>query len=41
MTELPAAIDLFDKELRHDEETSGYKMPDHTKIAFLVNFFVE
>ena len=39
MTELPGAIDLFDKKLKHDEETSGHKLPDHTKIALLVKLF--
>ena len=41
MTELPAAIDLLDKELKHDEETSGHRQPDHTKIALLVQLFPE
>ena len=36
LSELPAAIDLLDKELRADEEESGHKMPDHTKLALLV-----
>ena len=35
-SELPAAIDLLDKELRNDEELSGHKLPDHTKMALLV-----
>ena len=41
MTELPAAIVLSDKELKHDEETSGHRQPDHTKIALLVQLFPE
>ena len=41
MTELPGAIDLLDKELNHDEETSGHKLPDHTEIALLVKLFQE
>ena len=36
LSELPAAIDLLDKELRNDEELSGHKLPDHTKMALLV-----
>ena len=41
LSELPAAIDLLDKELRADEEESGHKMPDHTKLALLVRLFPE
>ena len=41
LSELPAAMDLLDKELRADEELSGHKLPDHTKIAFLVRLFPE
>ena len=41
LSDLPAAIDLLDKELRADEELSGHKLPDHTKIALLVSFFIE
>ena len=36
MSELPAAI-----EFQKDEEMSGYKLPDHTKIAVLVRLFPE
>ena len=41
LAELPAAIDVLDKELRADEEESGHKMPDHTKLALLVRLFPE
>ena len=41
MTELPAAIDLLDKELMHKEETGGHRRPDHTKIVLLVQLFFE
>ena len=41
LSELPAAMDLLDTELRADEELSGHKLPDHTKIAFLVRLFPE
>ena len=41
LSDLPAAIDVLDKELRTDEESSGHKMPDHTKIALLVRLFPE
>ena len=41
LSELPAAIDLLDKELRADEQLSGHKLPDHTKIALLVRLFLE
>ena len=38
---LPAAIDLLDRELRRDEEASGHRVPDHTRIALLVRLFTE
>ena len=41
MAELPAAIDALDKELKRDEEVSGHRLPDHTKIALLVRLFPE
>ena len=41
LSELPAAIDLLDKELRADEELSGHKLPDHSKIAYIVRIFPE
>ena len=41
LSDLPAAIDVLDKELRTDEESSGHKLPDHTKIALLVRLFPE
>ena len=41
MADLPAAIDLLDKELRQDEEASGHRLPDHTRIALLVRLFPE
>ena len=41
VTELPVAIDILDRELKHDEETSGHRQPDHTKIALLVQLFPE
>ena len=41
MVDLLAAIDLLNKELRQDEEASGHKLPDHTKIALLVRLFPE
>ena len=41
MAELPAAIDWLDKELKRDEESTGHRQPDHTKIALLVRLFPE
>ena len=41
LSDLPAAIDILDKELRKDEDASGHRMPDHTKIALLVRLFPE
>ena len=41
MAELPAAIDALDKELKRDEEMSGHRLPDHTKIALLTRLFPE
>ena len=41
MSELSAAIDILDKELRNDEELSGHNLPDHTKMALLVRLFSE
>ena len=41
MADLPAAIDWFDKELKRDEELTGFRQPDHTKIALLVRLFPE
>ena len=41
LSELPAAIDFLDKEIRADEEASGHKLPDHTKLALLVRLFPE
>ena len=41
LSDLPAAIDLLDTELRADEELRGHKLPDHTKIALLVRLFPE
>ena len=41
MADLPAAIDWLDKELKRDEELTGHRQPDHTKIALLVRLFPE
>jgi hypothetical protein len=41
MAELPAAIDALDRELKRDEEMSGHRLPEHTKIALLTTLFPE
>ena len=41
MAELPAAIDALDRELKRDEEMSGHRLPEHTKIALLTRLFPE
>ena len=41
MADLPAAIDLLDKEIRKDEETNSHRIPSSTKIALLVQMFPE
>ena len=41
MSELPAAIDLLDREIKRDEEVNNHRIPDSTKIALLVQMFPE
>ena len=41
LSELLAAMDILDKEFMADEKLNGHKLPDHTKIAFLVRLFPE
>ena len=41
MTELPVAIDLLDREIKHNETVNGYRIPDFMMIAMLVQMFRE